>query len=150
VPYYSTDCDDEDSKVAALEPVYEIVGIRSLKPKLEFLGDVARHEEASRCGEASRPNPGRVVQLCSGDCHGKPNRQIRITIQHRIQPGSLWSFKQLDPRDLTVAAIDDGGDLNEDPPSDPKPRVRSGQTDSAKQPNEEGYECDVIRRQRRF
>ena len=62
-PTYRTDCDNEDSKITALEPVYEIVGIRSLKPKLEFLGDVARHQEASRCGEAGRPNPARVVQL---------------------------------------------------------------------------------------
>ena len=65
VPHYRTDCDDEDSKIAALEPVYEIVGIRALKPKLEFLGDVARHEEASCCGEAGAPL---LAHLPTGFC----------------------------------------------------------------------------------
>jgi hypothetical protein len=36
-----------------------------LKPKLEFLGDVARHEEASCCGEAGAPL---LAHLPTGFC----------------------------------------------------------------------------------
>ncbi len=59
----SPDRDGKNSKITTLELVYEIIGVRTLKPNLEFLGDVARHEEAGRRSEAGWPNPGRVVQL---------------------------------------------------------------------------------------
>ena len=63
VPHDSTDCDDEDSKITALELVYETIRIGTSKTNLEFLGDIARHEKAGRCSKAGWPNPGPVVQL---------------------------------------------------------------------------------------
>jgi len=108
MPDDSTHADAEQSEIATLEPVEDVVGIGLFVADRVLFGRVAGQDEPRERHHSSKPGQRTGVESSISQRDGQRHHRVSVAIEDRVQPGTASRRPVLEPGNLAVTAVDDG------------------------------------------